>query len=321
MSKRKKEGRKNQHWVAASYLRSWCDPTDGRQNPVVWRISKDGSQIKPKSPENTFKENELYTIPKRDGSRNLVLEEVFGRLETQLREAVKRTFTPGGPISGDDAAAVMCFMAAQICRTPSFRDHQREQFDRVVKLGEELEQKINAMTPDKRMNLPPTLKGNGPSFTLDQMRAVRDEPLHLVGVPMMLELMKIFSRMNLCIIPTDDDIGFITSDKPCVTFDPELYKMPPIWRNISFGSPTVEITLPLTPHRLALLSYHSGLSGYWIGDGINKKMVDNLNHRTRNACHKEFVVRKRYLNPEWFKEITPPDDAWMDDRNDDKALR
>jgi hypothetical protein len=72
MSKHKK-----QHFIPSSYLRAWCDPNcPENQTPYVWRFSADGLESKKKSPEKYFHENNMYTIKKADGGRDLDLNMV-----------------------------------------------------------------------------------------------------------------------------------------------------------------------------------------------------------------------------------------------------
>jgi hypothetical protein len=57
----------HQHWVPASYLRAWYDPaSEHPQNPYAWTFSKDGSEVRRKSPENLFHERDMYTFTDKD---------------------------------------------------------------------------------------------------------------------------------------------------------------------------------------------------------------------------------------------------------------
>ena len=45
--------------------------------------------------------------------------------------------------------------------------------------------------------------------------------------------------MHMAILNTDDEVGFLTSDQPCVWFDPEAYKRPAMYRSIGLGYKSV----------------------------------------------------------------------------------
>ena len=52
-------------------------------------------------------------------------------------------------------------------------------------------------------------------------------------------------RMSLAILETDDRLGFITSDTPCILFDPDVYKRPPGLRSPNLGNRRIEISCPV----------------------------------------------------------------------------
>jgi hypothetical protein len=55
-------------------------------------------------------------------------------------------------------------------------------------------------------------------------------------------------RINLCILTSDDEAGFVTGDEPCVEYVPGQ-----AWACLNH--PEVELTLPFTPRRLALYTW------------------------------------------------------------------
>lgn len=57
-----------------------------------------------------------------------------------------------------------------------------------------------------------------------------------------------YIKMHLSILNTDDEVGFITSDDPCVWFDPEAYKRLPFYRSVGLGYRSVEVHCPY--HRI-----------------------------------------------------------------------
>lgn len=310
-SKDNQRGHKGQHWVAASYLRAWCRRAVATHEPFLWRYDRDGANPKPKAPTNVFKASDLYTLKKRDGTRDLGLERILGTLESDFNIVRRDKVLPGAELTGKDKAAIMAFMAAQIVRTPSFRDHWAEQMSEVLELGEALEEDMRTASDERRRMASAVVQGGGgPSMTMEQARAVRDHPLLLVSPMMMVNLLTIFSRMHLVIICTDDDLGFIASDAPGVTFDPKWHTYPPMYRQPGLAMPSIEVSMPLAPSRLALLTHNREITGYLLADHFGSALLDDYNRRTRFYAHKHFVVNQKATKPLWFEAGEMPPDAW-----------
>jgi hypothetical protein len=80
------------------------------------------------------------------------------------------------------------------------------------------------MTPEQRRHLrPPRFLGEttGPALRIDDVKKLSDQPIQQMLVTIIQESLPLLARMNLVIFTTDDDIGFNTSDHPCVWFDPD----------------------------------------------------------------------------------------------------
>ena len=98
-------------------------------------------------------------------------------------------------------------------------------------------------------------------------------------------------QMNLVFFTTKDDIGFITSDHPCIWFDPEAGRRPPMLQ-----SKTIEVTMPLSPSCLAVLSWED-FPDYRHATSFE---VDIANQFRQAACEEYFVVRRNVTKPIWF---------------------
>jgi|SRR5208283_3337295 len=74
--------KKKQHTIPKCYLKAWCDPrTPPGQQPYIWRIRRDGTEKKKKSPEKSFTATDRYTINLPSGERNLVIEDTLSGIE------------------------------------------------------------------------------------------------------------------------------------------------------------------------------------------------------------------------------------------------
>jgi hypothetical protein len=110
------------------------------------------------------------------------------------------------------------------------------------------------------------------------VKKLADEPIQHMLPSLIRTEMAFLPAMNLTVFRTDDDLGFITSDRPCVRFDPEAVKKAFPFNQPVLASRTIEITLPLSPNYCALLGWFEGDDSYM---DIDERNLDQLNRRTR----------------------------------------
>ena len=88
------DSHKDQHWVPRAYLNAWCDPAcPVLYAPYVHVFRRDGTPCGQRAPRNLFTENNLYTIRRDDGRRDLRLEHGLSKIEdefAQLRPTIER---------------------------------------------------------------------------------------------------------------------------------------------------------------------------------------------------------------------------------------
>jgi hypothetical protein len=109
--------------------------------------------------------------------------------------------------------------------------------------------------------------------------------------------------MTVTFLCTSDDTPFITSDAPVVWFDRELYKLPPFYRHPGLGSETIEVTMPIAPNRLLLLTHGRATEGYLpilSTLEIGMHLIDENNRRTRFHCDDHFVSNSSEKKEIWF---------------------
>lgn len=297
---------KKQHWIPKSYLQAWCDPdTPSGYDDYVWVYSTDGKDVKKRNPKNIFYENDMYTIHLEDGSRNLDIEHGLAGLEDAFAQVRKNTLFNKGKISPEDRLIILAFIAASLSRTAANEKHLKEQWGETLDLMKALREEVRNMTPEQRKDLSllgPISSGKDNKLTFDDVERLANKPLQEMLMVSIRTQVELFMKMNLCIMCTDDEIGFITSDAPCVWFDPKAYKRPAMYRSPGLGYPTIEVTLPISPNQKALIS-HCPLKEYI---DIPKLHLDETNRMTRFYADEYFVVRKNYINPLWFIERKPP---------------
>lgn len=312
MSKSKTKTHKAQHFVPKCYLRAWIDLSSVNNKdiePYIWVFDKDGSNQKNKSPKKIFTETDIYTIHTPDGQRDLTLELGFSELENRFTHIRDSKLSLRGKIELDELAYLHAFIATSQLRTPSMRDFHLSQLAGIRGRMEDLEIALDSKTPEQRRqyaNMSPIPSSNSKGLTIEDIKERESEPFHKLLLPMLKVILPTFWNMSLAILCTDDDVGFVTSDTPCVWYDPEAYKRSPIFRGPGLMNPLVEITLPISPSQCLLLS-HQNLTGYI---DVDEDTVMNMNRRQIGYCDSAFILNKNKLNPEWFNRIPLPEDAW-----------
>lgn len=113
-------------------------------------------------------------------------------------------------------------------------------------------------------------------------------------------------QLDLVVFTTTASPGFLTSDNPCVWFDPDSYRRPPLYQGAGIASPGIEITLPVSPDQL-LIFQRGGLNGYF---PVTEHAVDQMNRRTRFGCAEYFVANANTTRPIWFDPGEEPEDSW-----------
>ena len=189
-----------QHWVPEAYLRQWRDPATP-QGAYVWVCPKDGSAPpRRQSPKRTFASKDMNTMT-RDGLRNLRLESVYHAMETGFG-AVRAKITAGEPATDADPGGVVHFVAAQIVRTPKFRDSWRfaATEDHAAQLAEIADPAARAAV----------------GRVLADVAANQPQILCLAAFPRILELL---GNMRVLLLKAAVPRAFLTSDSPCCVID------------------------------------------------------------------------------------------------------
>lgn len=298
----------DQHWIPQSYLKGWADPGVAEPGPRVWRLSKDGQRSSKKSPKGIFFEEDLYTIQLADGTRDLRVEHGLSGLESEFVQLRDGVIAQNQALDPRQDLLLRAFIAAMHSRTRAHLEHWQSQFKGLQEMMDRMRAAYTAKTPEERdrmaKSILPTVPSGGPTYSYEDVQQVAEGPVGPMVVAMVQSQLPTLARMNLAVLSTDDPVGFITSDRPCVWFDPEAYKRPPIYRGVGLALPKGEVTLPASPTQLLLLSWQE-LKGYY---KIPVDVLDDLNRRTRFYCDEYFICRRNETRAIWFDPGKPPDE-------------
>lgn len=145
---------RKQHFIPQCYTKAWLDPAsigNWKVTPYVWLFDRDGSNPRCKSPANLFTENNIYTITKVDGQRDLYLEHGFQDLEDRFTRIRSLTFAQGRWPDAEQLVWLLAFVATMQTRTQANRDHHREQWGRIRKMGEDMLSAYEAASEKKNL--------------------------------------------------------------------------------------------------------------------------------------------------------------------------
>jgi hypothetical protein len=299
-------GHRKQHYVAQSYLLAWADPNvPSHHDPYVWSFPAEGGDAKKKAPKKIFHEIDMYTRPVGPDGRDVTIEQGLNKLEGAFAQVRRHKLDQRKALETDDELAILAFAAAQYFRTPAMREHIRGQWSPVISSMERMKASFERMTPEqRRVATSISSPGEGPSMTEEDVRQLVAFPLQHSLMSNIRTVLPHLTQFDLAFLCTSEADPFITSDNPCVWFDPAGHKRPPLHRGPALMYPTLEITMPLSPTCLLLLN-KKGVSGYFEIPAIH---VGELNRRTRAHAENYFVSRTNDSDPFWYIRGEPPQD-------------
>jgi hypothetical protein len=246
-----------------------------------------------------------------DGHRDLKLERGLSGLENAFATIRREKLEIRAQLEPEEHFLLCVFIAASHARTPAQREHWRDQWGKVLERMDHMTKWMSTATEaqKKRMAGVPTLSSKkGKSLSHSQVREMVEAPMQTLLYPQIKTEAPLLATLDLAVIEADaaDEVGFITSDRPCVWFDPEGYKRPPIYRHAALCYRSIEITFPISPRQCILLN-RVGVSGYRLAQD---ELVQHLNRRTRFFADDHFVVCRNRTNSIWFDPGVEPDDSW-----------
>ena len=151
----------------------------------------------------------------------------------------------------------------------------------------------------------PSSKSKG-SLTYEQVKELYGNPIQKIMGPMLRTLTPLLTCLDIAIFEAEDNLGFITSDHPCVWFDSDAHRRPPLYRAPALMYKMIEITLPISPRQCVCLN-RLGIGGYL---PATEAIVNEFNRRTRFHADKYFVVRRNETKLIWFDPGVEPDNSW-----------
>jgi hypothetical protein len=116
---------------------------------------------------------------------------------------------------------------------------------------------------------------SSPSYA--EVKELYENPIQKMMPSVIRTLTPRLTQLDMAVCETKGDgIGFITSDHPCIWFDSDAYRRPPLYRAPALVYETIEITLPISPRQCLWLT-RTGIEGYL---PANEMFVNEVNRRS-----------------------------------------
>jgi hypothetical protein len=299
--------------VPQCYTKAWHDriaPASPTRTPYVWVFNTNGTGAHRKAPVNLFTETDIYTIVLPDGQRDLRLEYGFQELEDKFTRVRNLKFNRRVWPDTADLAWVIGFAATAQARTAAHRNFHREQWAGIRNRIEDFQAAFEAAPlgrKDAMTRVGLHNQNSGPEMTLDDVRRMEAQPIQKMIGPTLRSVIPVLARMHAAVLCTEDPIGFVTTDTPCIWFDPEAYKLQPILQSPMLGAPTIEVTLPISPRQCLVITHRRDFHGYI---DVDQRVVDEINRRQIAHCDESFISHSEATRSIWFEKPTMPYDAW-----------
>jgi|GEM_PF-712962 predicted SprT family Zn-dependent metalloprotease len=281
---KKSNGPKNQHFVPRCYLSQFTDPqTPEGQEPYVWVFDKNGKNPRKKAPKNIFTQTHLYTF-EFSGEKDFSIEKSLSAIESKYAYIFNTKIKHKKPLNETEHAYLCAFVAAQLQRTLRYKENQESFIQQLIDHGTQMA----------------LAHGMSDSAQVRQWKEYKKDihKLQLVeGIPYLANLLMQMSLAFLCVKNTDKH-WFITSDDPCVLFNPDLQ-----WQRFygpGFGQKNIQLTLALSPEITVMFTW-ANFHGYSYANG--NTVDEMLNRMTRSYSNKEFISPRRKTKRIWFSRV------------------
>jgi hypothetical protein len=244
----------------------------------------------------------MYTVFTPDGNRDLHLEYNLSRVEGEFAKLRARKLNRKQQLTPQEHLVLCMFVAAMFARTKAYAKHQSSQWQRALDLAERIQSAMDNATPEERKRMQAALSSphtdKDKSLSMDEVEELVENPIQSMLSANVVQTTPLLYKRPFLVLETSDSTGFITSDDPCVWFDPASYQNPRPFGAGGLISPTLEITLPLSPNQMLFSGGKLILSGLYIP--IDDAMLDNLNKRTRLSSDEFFISNSSIVNPSWL---------------------
>ena len=280
---------KKHHRVPRTYLANFCG-SDGR----LWIYDTRGDEPRSNIPENEAVETDLYSVIRKDGTRDTQIEEGLAQIE-DVGAPVLQKVIGGAMLEDQDRFDMSALLASIHLRSDTMRQQFADFEGRTLALAGKM-----LVSHDGAWESYVKHQAKRGKTLTDQDRQRQSEfindpsryEIHLRKDGLMVPLgtistvAKLLYRMNWTIMTAPQGEFFVTSDNPAVLFitGPEGKSF---YRG-GFGSKGAEFTVPLSPTKLLL--------AHWIDDVAAEHPCDRETVRRLNRMRAAYAEHAIYAD-------------------------
>jgi hypothetical protein len=290
--------KKKQHFTSRFYLEGFTDDKSGKITEYILPQNRIIKTYPPLAGAGKY----LYTVIKKDGTKDNSLENLFEFIETNSAPALKRCIQDPSLLSEIDKEWILQFVAFQYLRVPASMANtdqllQQAFYSELIKMTNDPVRFRNAFNSSKNNNISESeikdfIRRGEEAFKIEMPKQ------NILGaqLAMFKTVFPLFYGMKWKILTSSGDAFFFTSDNPVVSFLGNN-KVGVIMSG-GFTHKEIQVTFPL--------SKNVCLSGQWLGKEnfkhvtVGPRAVKRINERTIGNAEKYLYASQ--ITPE-LKEL------------------
>lgn len=306
---------KRQHVIPRAYISQFCDPGSS-QTPLgefVWVCERGRGFPFPKSPKKLTIKNYYYSWFGPDGERSDAADEVLRQFEDRGIPVVRKLANGDAPdsLSDEDRYNFAHFAALLTLRVPQFRESvEKFRIDIARITGQVAAAHPGYLERWAETHYPKEGKAVPSKAVIEKARAmlltkdtkIRVDPL--VSLQAMLQMAPTVARYvyhsQWRVLTAPEGSHFVAGDMPLVQIT--TMKMLP-FDGVGWATPYMEATLPLSPRRCLLISFHHPAGR----ETTTAERVREINLRSAAYC-RELVYSSQLIDPRTLNR--PTDWTW-----------
>jgi hypothetical protein len=265
--------KKAHHFVPRFYLAGFAGPAGPAR---LWQYDKVRGEVTESSPRRAGRRRHYHSIPKKDGTVDVSVENALAVAENQSAPLLRRLIG-GEALDNRERSVLSYFIALMLVRVPAFRDGVAKFKAAIVKDMTRLMARRGAFDS---IPVPKEAQESIGKAREALRQGEFDVEVHPHGsLDALLAAEKIaglLHRMTWVLLGSHGRIRYVTSDNPVTYVDPAVHPRSP--RPVGLMNRTIEVTFPLSSS-MALMAGWPG------GGGIHRRRatentVRQINRRT-----------------------------------------
>lgn len=180
-------------------------------------------------------------------------------------------------------------------RTRAHRTFRQQQWSHVVDIMKNLAAERGPSVERPTVKFSASPDPTAPGLTPEEVAQLADKPVQYMMAREIGMYLPMVGRLHAQIMRTDDRLGFITCDDPCVWMTTKgAVHRPPTLNELSdeFG-----IFMPLSPAQMLFLNPYEAVYGR-----VPERLATWLKGQTWRGSEQEYVVCRNETREEWFAE-------------------